>query len=388
MEESEGISKQGLVSSSESEIGGLGRKSEGMNFLKSDCNVSNQLEIMQTDEIVIVGEETKYQNVIPLSAEKKRKLCKDLNVPYCDIACEQSSSSVNAMDKPKKCKRIQQDGTCFFRAISFSITNSESHHQCFREIVCQHILKNEMKSQPYMRSEESLKNYMSSSRMMKDGTWATELEIFATSDLLEVDIFTYSNLRWLQFSLNGLHPDVVNQNEAIYLNHKQQNHYDVVLKVTAKRANLNFFHNSNNDHKSKYNLRKQNRLRMKTKIEYTGLKVPVDSIRNRKSELNEKYNNNTYFRRRMLEQKKNMYLNAYFKSRTQMKNRNRYHENVEYQSNQIQKGTQKYALDCEYRNQVLNRSKNKYYLLDLEYRKGKKDSVVRKYMIDDQHRGM
>lgn len=94
-----------------------------------------------------------------------------------------------------------------------------------------------MKFQPYMRSEESLRNYMSSSRMMNDGTWAKELEIFAMSDLLEVDIFTYSNLRWLQFSLKGLHPDVVNQNEAIYLYHKQQNHYDVVLKVTAKRAN-------------------------------------------------------------------------------------------------------------------------------------------------------
>lgn len=205
------------------------------------------------------------------------------------------------------------------------------------------------------------------------------------SDLLEVDIFTYSNLRWLQFSLKGLHPDVVNQNEAIYLYHKQQNHYDVVLKVTAKRANLNFFHNSNNDPKSKYNLRKQNRLRMKTKREYTGLKVPVDSIRNRKSALKEKYNNNTNFRMKMLEQKKDMYLNADFKYRSQMKDRNRYHENVEYRSNKIKNGTQKYALNCEYRNQVLSRSKNKY-LLDLEYRKGKKDSLVRKYMLDDQHR--
>lgn len=292
---------------------------------------------------------------------------------------------MKGMDKPKKCKRIKQDGNCFFRAISFSITNSESHHQRIREIVCQHILNHEIKFQPYMRSEESFRNYMTSSRMMKDGTWATELEIFAMSDLLKVDIFTYSNLRWLQFSLKGLHPDVMNQNEAIYLYHKHQNYYDVVLNVTAKRSNVNFFDNSNNDCKREYNLRKQNRLRMKTKRENTGLTVSVDAIKNRKSALKEKYNNNTYFRRKMLKQKKDMYLNAAFKSRIQMKNKNRYHEDVVYRSNQIKRGTQKYALDLKHRNQVLNRSRNKY-LLDLEYRKEKKERLVRKYMFDHQHR--
>lgn len=89
VDESEGTSKQGLVSSSESEADELGEKLEGDNLLKTDCILSNQLEMMQTNEIVIVGEEMKQQNFIPLSTEKKRKLCKDLNVPYCDIACEQ-----------------------------------------------------------------------------------------------------------------------------------------------------------------------------------------------------------------------------------------------------------------------------------------------------------
>lgn len=47
-----------------------------------------------------------------------------------------------------------------------------------------------------MRFEEFLRNYMSFSRMMNDGIWVIELEIFVMLDLLEVDIFIYLNLRW------------------------------------------------------------------------------------------------------------------------------------------------------------------------------------------------
>lgn len=335
--------------------------------------MSNQFEVMQTDDIIIVGEEVTQQNFIPLSTEKKRNLCKDLKLPYCDLACEKKSSSVKDMDKPTNCKEIQQDGNCFFRAISFSVTNSENHHQRIREIVCQHLLNHETKFRPYIRSEESLRQYMMSSKMIEDGTWATKLEIFATSDLLRVDIFTYSNLRWLQFSLEELHPEMRRQKDAIYLYHKQQNHYDVVLNVSEKRSNENTSDNLNKLCKREYNLRKQNRLRMKTKRQ-NALKLSIDSIENRKSALRKKYNNDNDFRRRMLEQKKCMYLNAAFKSRSQIKSKNRYHENIAYQSKQIKQGIQKYALDLEHRKKVLQRSKNKYFL-DLKHKEKKRKSL-------------
>lgn len=301
VEESQGTSKQGISSSSQSDFDRSEENSEKVNYSKTDCIMSNQFEVMQTDDIIIVGEEVTQQNFIPLSTEKKRNLCKDLKLPYCDLACEKNSSSVKDMDKPTNCKEIQQDGNCFFRAISFSVTNSENHHQRIREIVCQHLLNHETKFRPYMRSEESLRQYMMSSKMIEDGTWATELEIFATSDLLRVDIFTYSNLRWLQFSLEELHPEMRRQKDAIYLYHKQQNHYDVVLNVSEKRSNENTSDNLNKLCKREYNLRKQNRLRMKTKRQ-NALKLSIDSIENRKSALRKKYNNNNDFRRRMLEQ--------------------------------------------------------------------------------------
>lgn len=381
VEEREGTLKQGFSFSSQSDIDTSEEKVEKVNYSNTDCIMSNEFEAIQTDDIIIVGEEVKQQNFIPLSTEKKRNLCKNLKLPYCDLACEEKSS-VKDMDKPINCKEIQQDGNCFFRAISFSVTNSENHHQHIREIVCQHLLNHETKFRPYMRSKESLRQYMISSRMVKDGAWATELEIFATSDLLKVDIFTFSNLRWLQFSLEG--PEMLRQKEAIYLYHKQQNHYDVVLNVSEKRSDENTSDNLNKFCKTEYNLRKQNRLRMKTKRQ-NALKLSIDSIENRKSALRKKYNNNNDFRRRMLEQKKCMYLNVAFKSRTQMKSKNRYHENISYQSKQIKQGIQKYALDLEHRNKVLQRSKTKYFL-DLKHREKKKKSLVRKYMFDDQHR--
>lgn len=75
--------------------------------------MQNQVDMRETDEVLIVGEEIKQQNFIPLSAEKKRELCKELDLPYCDFDCDQKSSSVNHLDKPSNCKEIQQDGNCF-----------------------------------------------------------------------------------------------------------------------------------------------------------------------------------------------------------------------------------------------------------------------------------
>lgn len=108
-----------------------------------------------------------------------------------------------------------------------------------------------------MRSEESIRQYMISSKMIKSSSWATELEIFATSDLLKVNIFTYSNLRWLQFSLEELNPELMNEKEAIYLYHKHQNHYDVVLNVSDKRFNANSFDNQKRSLRNAYYLRKK-----------------------------------------------------------------------------------------------------------------------------------
>lgn len=74
--------------------------------------------------------------------------------------------------------------------------------------------------------------------MLKEGTWATEVEIFATAHLLNVDIYTYSGGCWLRFSVSQIETGKQSRTEAIYLNHHQLNHYNVVLSVTGEELDL------------------------------------------------------------------------------------------------------------------------------------------------------
>lgn len=131
---------------------------------------------------------------------------------------------------PNLTKPITGDGNCFFRAVSYCLTSTENHHHVVRSGICNHILKNENKFQSFLRSDEaSVKNHVSS--MEKEGNWATEIEIFALAHMLSVDIFTFSNGNWLKFSGHNICASLRSKRNGLYLNHQNQNHYEVVLDV-------------------------------------------------------------------------------------------------------------------------------------------------------------
>lgn len=117
------------------------------------------------------------------------------------------------------------------------------------------------------------------------GIWATELEILAMSHMLNLDIYTYSDEKWPQYRGEGSNSELVEQREGIYLYHRQQNHYDVVLSVSA-RLFPEEFSTKNRCTKKQYNLRKNNRDRMKQKR--ISLKVKIDSKENRRAALRKK----------------------------------------------------------------------------------------------------
>lgn len=87
----------------------------------------------------------------------------------------------------------------------------------------------------YLNGDQSIENYLSSTRMTEEGIWATEVEIFVTAHLLTVDILTFSRGRWLRFAVDELDPSLRIRTEAIYLNH-QQNHYNIVLSVNGEES--------------------------------------------------------------------------------------------------------------------------------------------------------
>ncbi|XP_061185136.1 uncharacterized protein LOC133193183 [Saccostrea echinata] len=381
-------SNQGVNFSSQSEVKETRSYSGAFDGSKQGGIISDQSDMIEPNEVIIIGEEVKKHDFIPLSIQKQRELCKQLGLPYSIPEWEQESVFVKDIDKPSQCKEIEQDGNCFFRAISFSLTNSENHHQHVREAVCQHLLQHETKFQQYMRSEGSLRQYLLSSKMTKEGTWATELEISAMSDMLSADIFTYSDMKWLQFSRERPFHELLEQEGAIYLYHRHQNHYDVVLNVSARMTEKESVIQKWSC-KREYTLRKSNRLRMKTKRRTSESKVALDFKESRKNAYRKKYRENEVFRSKLLEQKKSMYCDAEFKMKAQLKNKERYHNNIAYRSKLIKQGVQKYALDLEHRKEVQSTSRKRSkvkYSTDLNHRKEKKEKSVKKYKMDAQHR--
>lgn len=67
---------------------------------------------------------------------------------------------------------------------------------------------------------------------MQKGNWATELEILALAHMLCVDIYTYSNDRWIKYSVQNVCASIRPEDGGIYLNHMNDNHYDVVIDIT------------------------------------------------------------------------------------------------------------------------------------------------------------
>lgn len=109
-----------------------------------------------------------------------------MNVPYIsDSAAIQFS--ISTMTTPRQEKEILGDGNCFFRAVSFCLTNSEDFYNVMRSAVCQHIIENKELFEPFTNGEQSIDNHLKLSNMSQTGTWATQVEIFATARLLNVD---------------------------------------------------------------------------------------------------------------------------------------------------------------------------------------------------------
>lgn len=72
--------------------------------------------------------------------------------------------------------------------------------------------------------------------------WTTDIELYFADRFLEVDIYTFtSNLkgifRWLRFPASNKNKKQPNYKKtAIYLNHKNSNHFEVVIKL-RKQSN-------------------------------------------------------------------------------------------------------------------------------------------------------
>ena len=86
-----------------------------------------------------------------LTVDIQRRLCDQLSVPFhvaiADVKpCETAG-------KPEICQDIESDGNCFYRAISFAVSNTESNHMEIRKLVCNFTVQEKAMMQSALRPQ-------------------------------------------------------------------------------------------------------------------------------------------------------------------------------------------------------------------------------------------
>ncbi|KAJ8018579.1 hypothetical protein HOLleu_43351 [Holothuria leucospilota] len=133
--------------------------------------------------------------------------------------------------KPSVVKNIEGDGICFFRCLSYLITNSEENHLALRHQIVQSIQPTHLTS-----SSQTVQQYIHASNMDFPNVWSTEVEIMAAASLLQTDIYTYAlqGNQWkrLRYPATGnLGTPVDKTKRAIYIVNTSSIHYDVIFAV-------------------------------------------------------------------------------------------------------------------------------------------------------------
>ncbi len=140
---------------------------------------------------------------------------------------------VSVTHPPLQTITIAGDGNCFFRCISWLLTGNQNYHSFLRFLVVKYIQENiNLLHGQYVDSLD----YVRTSRMHIQGTFATEVEIFATASLLNTTIHTFSpygphSNRWQRHSPIPRAPSIFpTATQSIYLNNTHE-HFEVVTKI-------------------------------------------------------------------------------------------------------------------------------------------------------------
>ena len=86
-------------------------------------------------------------------------------------------------------------------------------------------------------SDTDIFKYIERTNMAEDTVWGTQVEIFGMAHLLSTNIFIYTqygnNKKWLLHTGQTVSSRFAVKNEAIFLDHKQGIHYEVVTDVKS-----------------------------------------------------------------------------------------------------------------------------------------------------------
>ena len=124
----------------------------------------------------------------PSNLEDQVFLFSVLKVPL--VVKHNSKEQSKPLGKPTKLYRMQDDGNCLFRSLSFLVTGRQTYQSDVRQKVVEHMMI-ETYLLPHI-SFSTLEEYFAHIRMKNQSAWGTDVEILAASSLLERDIYVYT----------------------------------------------------------------------------------------------------------------------------------------------------------------------------------------------------
>ncbi|XP_062597979.1 uncharacterized protein LOC134259411 [Saccostrea cucullata] len=357
LEKEEGINKESQFSDAEKEVN---------DFANFECTSSSSVQ--NDDEVEFVGSENHQIRFLPLSSDQKKTHCEILGIPFSVNECENQHQYGQEITVPMSTVLVEPDGNCFFRAISFCLTGKQDYHQTIRLAICNHILENGLLFTPFLRpGVHSVENHISLSGMLRDGIWATEVEILALSHLLRTEIHTYSQNRWVTYS-----GQMVNSEEimvslgGIYLDHVNQSHYNVVTSVTSVTSLQNLLSFTENERKiTDRNQKRKRQESVSFENERYKLQMSDESAKERKlcrMNMNVKrYKTNKLHKEEVKERSRQKYkTNLSHREEVKQRSRQKYETNQTHKEEVNQRGRQKYKTNQTHKEEVKQRSRQKY----------------------------
>ena len=246
-----------------SELRTVNKKSENSSIhqgiqTSNDFNFSNVSVV--TDSDLVEMEVVKYilPGFRPPHGKWQVEMCRRWNLSLLDkIVYNNTIASIgekNLMDYvPDLIQHIAGDGNCYFRTISHLLTGSQSNYGSLRSLLIGNMLgKLKTSCNKFLRTKyvyqqsnyRSVQDWINKTGMNKDGKWATDLEVFATALLLNIDIWVYlgsAGTRWVVFSGKGFGLDEALKNPTatgLYIQNMHC-HYEPILAVKYSHPHNN-----------------------------------------------------------------------------------------------------------------------------------------------------
>jgi hypothetical protein len=175
---------------------------------------------------------------VPTNSWWRRLKCVALDLPSPPPSRVENRQS-SLLGPPSKIDKIIGDGNCLFRALSKEVSLTEEYHPRLRRIAINTLMSPRYRSKFEEQIGKSVPDYIRNSKMARNGTWGTDVEVYALATFLETPIamyyrapgtsyhdwYYYQPIHWDDWSL----PKV----SCIYLR-ADGNHFDRVLAVTKQ----------------------------------------------------------------------------------------------------------------------------------------------------------